>query len=83
MKTKGTFILSEDYEETGNDDGIGTTSGCCGHRLSQEDVYLLKPGSFENNPEFKFKDWNECFAVSSLFMSAVSLVQRELAPQTS
>ena len=82
MKTKGTFILSEDYEETGNDDGIGTTSVVVDIDYLRK-TFTVKPGSFENNPEFKFKDWNECFAVSSLFMSAVSLVQRELSPVTS
>lgn len=82
MKTKGTFILSEDYEETGNDDGIGTTSVVVDIDYLRK-TFTVKPGSFENNPEFKFKDLNECFAVASLFMSTMSLVEREFASVTS
>ena len=78
MKTKGTFILSEDYEETGNDDGIGTTSVVVDIDYLRK-TFTVKPGSFENNPEFKFKDLNECFAVATLFTSAMSLVEREFA----
>ena len=82
MKTKGTFILSEDYEETGNDDSTGTTSVVVDIDYVRK-TFTVKPCSFENNPEFKFKDLNECFAVASLFMSAMSLVERELASVTS
>lgn len=82
MKTKGTFILSEEYEETGNDDGIGTTSVVVDIDYLRK-TFTIKPGSFENNPEFKFKDLNECFAVASLFMSTMSLVEREFASVTS
>jgi hypothetical protein len=78
MKTKGTFILSEDYEKTGKDDGIWTTSVIVDIDYLRK-TFTIKPDSFENDPEFKFKDSNECFAVASLFMSAMSLVEREFA----
>lgn len=82
MKTKGTFILSEDYEKTGNDDGIWTTSVIVEIDYLRK-TFTVKPDSFENDPEFKFKDLNECFAVASLFMMSMSLVEREFASVTS
>lgn len=46
-------------------------------------MFTVKPASFENNPEFKFRNANECYATAELFMNAAALVNRELAPQTS
>lgn len=82
MKTKGTFMLSEEYGEIGNDNGTGTATVVVDIDYLRK-TFTVKPSSFENNPEFKFRNANECYATAELFMNAAALVNRELAPQTS
>lgn len=80
MKMRATYVLTEEYVETWNDDSTGTVSAIVDIDYMRK-TFTVRPASFDNNLDFKFRHPNECYAMAELFIRIAALMDEELPPQ--